>query len=55
MASSQKRLFSLCQPPPKIPDKHLDEREHTVEEWKGRTAHQGCERNTEQFFSHTQV
>uniref|UniRef100_A0A3P9JZ13 Stress-activated protein kinase JNK n=1 Tax=Oryzias latipes TaxID=8090 RepID=A0A3P9JZ13_ORYLA len=21
-------------PPPKIPDKHLDEREHTVEEWK---------------------
>jgi hypothetical protein len=23
------------QPPPKIPDKQLDEREHTIEEWKG--------------------
>lgn len=27
--------FSLSQPPPKILDKQLDEREHTVEEWKG--------------------
>lgn len=28
------------QPPPKILDKQLDEREHTVEEWKGETASQ---------------
>lgn len=27
--------FCLPQPPPKILDKQLDEREHTVEEWKG--------------------
>lgn len=25
----------VFQPPPKIPDKQLDEREHTIEEWKG--------------------
>lgn len=29
------KLFSLPQPPPKVLDKQLDEREHTVEEWKG--------------------
>lgn len=29
------KLFSLSQPPPKVLDKQLDEREHTVEEWKG--------------------
>lgn len=28
-------VFST-QPPPAITDKQLDEREHTVEEWKGR-------------------
>lgn len=27
-------LLCLFQPPPKIPDKQLDEREHTIEEWK---------------------
>lgn len=26
----------VFQPPPKIPDKQLDEREHTIEEWKGK-------------------
>lgn len=25
----------LLQPPPQIYDKQLDEREHTIEEWKG--------------------
>ena len=29
------KSFSLSQPPPKILEKQLDEREHTVEEWKG--------------------
>lgn len=28
-------LFFSAQPPPMISDKQLDEREHTVEEWKG--------------------
>lgn len=32
------RLPSSPQPPPAITDKQLDEREHTVEEWKGRKA-----------------
>lgn len=31
--------FSPSQPPPKVLDKQLDEREHTVEEWKGLTAY----------------
>lgn len=31
--------FSPSQPPPKILDKQLDEREHTVEEWKGYTTY----------------
>lgn len=30
--------LSLSQPPPKFSDKQLDEREHTVEEWKGWSA-----------------
>lgn len=25
----------ILQPPPQIYDKQLDEREHTIEEWKG--------------------
>ena len=30
---------SFCfQPPPKFTDKQLEEREHTVDEWKGETA-----------------
>lgn len=32
------RRFFVCfylQPPPQIYDKQLDEREHTIEEWKG--------------------
>lgn len=29
-------IFFLFQPPPVITDKQLDEREHTVEEWKGK-------------------
>lgn len=28
-------IYLLVQPPPAITDKQLDEREHTVEEWKG--------------------
>lgn len=28
-------FVSLLQPPPQIYDKQLDEREHTIEEWKG--------------------
>lgn len=28
-------MFVVLQPPPAITDKQLDEREHTVEEWKG--------------------
>lgn len=28
-------MFFVLQPPPAITDKQLDEREHTVEEWKG--------------------
>lgn len=29
-------LFAfIFQPPPQIYDKQLDEREHTIEEWKG--------------------
>lgn len=27
--------FSLSQPPPQIYDKQLDEREHSIDEWKG--------------------
>lgn len=30
-------MFFVLQPPPAITDKQLDEREHTVEEWKGET------------------
>jgi len=29
-------VIAFFQPPPKIPDKQLDEREHTIEEWKGK-------------------
>lgn len=32
---TQLSLPCVFQPPPKIPDKQLDEREHTIEEWKG--------------------
>lgn len=32
---TQLLLPCVFQPPPKIPDKQLDEREHTIEEWKG--------------------
>lgn len=32
---TQLLLPFVFQPPPKIPDKQLDEREHTIEEWKG--------------------
>lgn len=28
--------LSLSQPPPQIYDKQLDEREHSIDEWKGR-------------------
>lgn len=33
---TQSLLFVfILQPPPQIYDKQLDEREHTIEEWKG--------------------
>lgn len=31
----KKCVFFVPQPPPQIYDKQLDEREHTIEEWKG--------------------
>lgn len=38
MFSCDLALFlSVSQPPPQISDKQLEEREHTIEQWKGRT------------------
>lgn len=34
---TETEMFFILQPPPAITDKQLDEREHTVEEWKGET------------------
>lgn len=32
----------ILQPPPQIYDKQLDEREHTIEEWKGDSTTHKC-------------
>ena len=43
---------SFClQPPPKFTDKQLEEREHTVDEWKGETTR--LKKNTYRGFTCT--